>query len=73
QYDAIVRPMEQWLKQQGVVFEYGTKVEDVDFVETGDGRRIGLLRVVRGGQPMAYDVRQEDLVLITIGSMTADA
>ncbi|MBF5008693.1 oleate hydratase [Burkholderia pseudomultivorans] len=73
QYDAIVRPMEQWLKQQGVVFEYGTKVEDVDFVETGDGRRVGVLRLVRGGQPIAYDVRQEDLVLITIGSMTADA
>lgn len=65
--------MEQWLKQQGVVFEYGTKVEDVDFVETGDGRRVWLLRLVRDGLPLAYDVRQEDLVLITIGSMTADA
>jgi len=73
QYDAIVRPMEHWLKRQGVVFEYGTKVVDIDFVETEEGRRVELLRFVREGIPAAYRVRPEDLALITIGSMTADA
>ncbi|MBS2132214.1 oleate hydratase (plasmid) [Burkholderia thailandensis] len=73
QYDAIVRPMEQWLKQEGVVFEYGTKVVDVDFIETGEKRRVELMRAVRAGQPVTYRVREDDIVLITIGSMTADA
>lgn len=57
QYDAIVRPMESWLRDQGVVFEPDTKVVDVDFVEQGGRRRVG----------------PSDLALITIGSMTADA
>jgi oleate hydratase len=73
QYDSVVRPMQQWLAQRGVAFEHGTSVIDVNFVETGDGRRIETLYAVRDGRPVTYDVRQEDLALITIGSMTADA
>ena len=73
QYDSIVRPMERWLRAQGVVFEYGIKVIDVDFVETADGRRVEALQCVRGGKALSYAVKRDDLALITIGSMTADA
>jgi oleate hydratase len=73
QYDAIVRPIERWLTQQGVAFDLSTKVVDVDFVEQGSNRRIESLRAVRAGREVTYHVEHDDLALITIGSMTADA
>lgn len=73
QYDAIVRPMETWLRDQGVVFEYGTRVTDVDFAESPDGRRVGALHCERDGKPLLYEVGNDDLAFVTIGSMTADA
>lgn len=73
QYDAIVRPMEAWLRAQGVVFELGTKVTDIDFVVQAAHRRVHVLHVRRGGEDATYRVEPDDLALITIGSMTADA
>lgn len=73
QYDAIVRPVVEWLRGQGVAFEHGTRVTDVDFVEARGGRRIGALRGMRGGEPVSHLLDADDLAFITIGSMTADA
>ncbi|RTL46323.1 MAG: oleate hydratase [Burkholderiales bacterium] len=73
QYDAIVRPLERWLAERGVIFETGTKVVDVDFVEQGQQRRIESLHVLRDGREAIYRLDPDDLALITIGSMTADA
>lgn len=73
QYDAIVRPMEAWLRGQGVAFELGTKVVDVEFAEQGVHRRIEALHAQRGGENVTYRVAASDLAFITIGSMTADA
>ena len=73
QYDAVVRPMLQWLVQQGVMFEYGTKVVDVDFVEQAGKHRIEALHSTRDGQPFSHTVGRDDLAFITIGSMTADS
>lgn len=73
QYDAIVRPIEKWLLGQGVVFEYGTKVVDVDFVETDGGRRIETLHFIRDGAQSSCRLGRNDYAFITIGSMTADA
>lgn len=73
QYDAIVRPMERWLRSQGVVFDLDTRVIDVDFVEQGSTRRVDVLHAQRRGEPLRYRLATSDLALITIGSMTADA
>jgi Myosin-crossreactive antigen len=73
QYDAVVRPMEKWLAEQGVVFEYGTKVIDVDFIEQADGRRIEALHCTRDGKSFTYALGRDDYAFITIGSMTADS
>ena len=73
QYDAVVRPMETWLADQGVKFEFGTKVVDVDFVELVDGRRIETLHCVCDGKPFSYQVGLDVNAFITIGSMTADS
>lgn len=73
QYDAVVRPLEKWLAEQGVVFEYGTRVTDVDFAEQAEERRVETLHCVRDGRPFTYSVGRSDYAFITIGSMTADS
>ncbi len=73
QYDALVRPVEQWLTEQGVVFEYGTQVVDVDFVELSGGRRVETLHCLQQGRSFTHSLEREDLAFITIGSMTADS
>ncbi|MBI2753945.1 MAG: oleate hydratase [Betaproteobacteria bacterium] len=72
QYDSIVRPLEKWLSDQGVQFEYGTKVTDVDFTES-EGHRITALHGARQGKEFSYPVGLQDYAFITIGSMTADS
>lgn len=73
QYDSIVRPIEAWLRQQGVTFEYGVKVRDVDFARSGGTCCVKDLHCVRDGQDFSYRLGFDDIALITIGSMTADA
>ena len=73
QYDSVVRPIEKWLTAQGVLFEYGAKVTDVDFLESADGRRIEVIHGTRRGENFSYAVGRNDYAFITIGSMTADS
>jgi len=73
QFDAIVRPTEKWLTAQGVLFEYGTKVIDVDFIDSGNGRRVETLHGICQGENVSYDIGPNDYAFITIGSMTADS
>ncbi len=73
QYDSVIRPMEAWLRAQGVVFEFGTKVTDVDFGESADGRRVQTVHAMRRGEKASYAVGPNDYAFITIGSMTADS
>ena len=73
QYDSIVRPIQEWLTERGVVFEHGTRVTDVRFEKTGTGRAATRIDFVRRGVAGSYDVAADDLALITIGSMTSDA
>jgi oleate hydratase len=73
QYDSVIRPMENWLGAQGVVFEFGTKVTDVDFIEQGDTRRIETLHCFRDGKAFTHSLGRDDYAFITIGSMTADS
>ena len=72
QYDSLVRPVEKWLADQGVQFEYGTKVIDVELTES-DGHRITAIHCTRRGKEFTYAVGLQDCALITIGSMTADS
>ncbi|MFF7643950.1 oleate hydratase [Streptomyces canus] len=73
QYDSIVRPVQQWLAERGVVTEHGTTVTDADFTEEAGGRRITALRFERDGKPGSYALGENDYAFLTLGSMTADA
>lgn len=73
QYESIVRPIQHWLAERGVVVEYGTTVTDVDFADSNGARRATRISFARDGSPGTYDVEPHDYAFITIGSMTADA
>ncbi|MBR7825655.1 oleate hydratase [Actinospica sp. MGRD01-02] len=73
QYDSIVLPVESWLTGHGVAFEYGTRVTDVLFEQDGDGRSVSKILFERGGYPGSYAIEPDDLVFVTLGSMTSDS
>jgi len=72
--DSIVRPVVRWLERQGVRFDVGVQVTDLDF-EAVDGQRqaVRRIRAARDGAPADIEVGEGDLVIVTLGSMTADS
>jgi len=72
QYDAMVRPILAWLEGFGVKVELGAQVTDIDLAITGDEKVATRLTYRQGGKDVMVDLRPEDVVLVTNGSMTAD-
>jgi oleate hydratase len=73
-HDSIVRPMLRWLEERGVQFLTGVQVTDLDFEPTPDQRQaVRRIHALRQGAPFVLDVAASDLVIVTLGSMTADS
>jgi len=72
-FDAIVRPLLHWLVAQGVHMEAGVEVTDLHFEPAGAGQTVRGLDCLRAGVPTRVEVGQHDLVIVTLGSMTANA
>lgn len=71
-HDSIVRPLQRWLEQHGVHFDTGVQVSDLDLEPLADGRRaVRRIRALRAGAAADIDVAPGDLVIVTLGSMTA--
>ena len=71
QYDSLVRPLRKWLDERGVRFEVETQVTDLEVADSSSGREVEALHLVRGGgRSERVEVAPEDLVLVTLGSMT---
>jgi oleate hydratase len=70
QYDSLVRPLLKWLDERGVVFELNTRVTDLRLTE--DHGRTTVTRILRERDGAAGEivVAPNDLVLVTLGSMT---
>jgi oleate hydratase len=73
QFDSLAKPLIEWLKKQGVNFEMGVSVTDLDFSSTGEKKTVEYIQFIREGQKQSVDVGVNDMVLVTIGSMTADS
>ena len=70
-FDSIVRPMLAWLRAQGVHFDTGAQVTDLDFAPAPGGRQAVVgLHVQREGQAAVMKVAGHDIVIATLGSMT---
>lgn len=69
QYDSLIVPLQQYLQKHGVDFEMKCKVTDLDFKE-GDGITVTRMHYEKDGKKNILDLVEEDLVIITNGSMT---
>ncbi|WP_204283696.1 oleate hydratase, partial [Klebsiella pneumoniae] len=58
QYDSIVRPLDDWLKRQGVQFVRGTRVTDMALED--DNGRIRVRNLVLDRDSRIANVRLED-------------
>lgn len=70
QQDSLVQPLVAWLKQQGVAF-ITARVTDLDFRHSQGGKSVSTIHMIRDGVQDTVMVRADDLVFVTIGSMTA--
>ena len=70
QYDSMVLPLERWLKDQGVAFDLGAQVTDLD-IKVADGEKtVTGIHVSRDGKAETIPTTADDLVFVTNGSMT---
>ena len=73
QYDSIVQPVTAWLQEQGVHFETQCQVTNLDIRSSRIAKTVEHLHYLRDGKPEEIAVTEDDLVFVTIGSMTAGA
>ncbi|KUJ23913.1 myosin-cross-reactive antigen [Mollisia scopiformis] len=71
QYDSIILPIETYLKAQGVDFRYETKVNSVSFAPSSAITVSEIHVVSKGGATGIIHVHPQDIVIITLGSMTS--
>lgn len=69
QYDSLIVPLHRYLQEHGVDFEMKCTVTDLDF-KAGDGITVTRMHYVKDGLEKALDLAEEDLVIVTNGSMT---
>ncbi|QIB75609.1 oleate hydratase [Halogeometricum borinquense] len=70
QYDSIVRPLVQWLKEHDVEFRGGCEVTALDITSMRGGKTVEAIHYESDGTPNTIDVAPSDLVFVTNGSMT---
>jgi oleate hydratase len=73
QYESLVLPLVKWLQEHGVVFEYGTEVTDVDFDIAPGRKQATRIHWRRDGGEGGVDLGPDDLVFMTIGSLTENS
>lgn len=73
QYESLVLPLVKWLTEHGVVFQYGTEVTDVDFDIAPGRKQATRLHWRRDGVEGGVDLSPDDLLFITIGSLTENS
>ncbi len=73
QYESLVLPLVQWLQGQGVRFRYGVEVLDVDFDLASGRKQATRIHWREGGVAGGVDLGADDLVFLTIGSLTENS
>jgi len=73
QYESLVLPLYNWLRDQGVIFRFGIEVTDIDFEIAADRKQATRIHWLAGGQPGGTDLGPDDLVFATIGSLTENS
>ena len=72
QYDSVIRPLETYLRKQGVVFAENCTVTDIDFAE-GDGITAKVLHLKDNGIERQIQLEDGDICIMTNACMTDSA
>jgi oleate hydratase len=70
QYDSMVRPLQKWLEARDVKIELNTRVTDLGLREKEGELWVTGIAYDRAGKAGEIAVGDEDLVILTLGSMT---
>ena len=73
QYDSMILPIKNWLKDKNVVFEYNTQVVDLDVDITENKKTVTAIHILRDGKEDIIKTTKSDLVFVTNGSMTENS
>ena len=73
QFESIVLPVKTWLGRNGVNFLRGCAVTDVEFQKNMGGKCLKKLIYTQNGTVNEIDTGLNDLIFLSIGSMTADS
>ncbi len=73
QYDSQVLPLVNWLKSQGVVFNMGCRVDEIDFKAAREEITVSKIHYTQAGEEKEISLNDEDIVLVTNGSKVADS
>ena len=72
QYDSVIRPLEAYLRKEGVVFAENCTVTDIDFAD-GDGITAKVLHLNDHGITRTLELEEEDICIMTNACMTDSA
>jgi oleate hydratase len=70
QYESLILPLITWLKEHDVCFDSGCKVTGIDFDFSNNEKAATAIYYTKGGKSEIINVKKEDIVLFTNGSMT---
>ncbi len=73
QYESLVLPLQAWLQAQGVKFEHGIEITDVDFDLQPGRKQATRLHWLKNGEAGGVDLSADDLLFMTIGSLTENS
>ncbi|WP_178024507.1 oleate hydratase [uncultured Paenibacillus sp.] len=73
QYDSLILPLMKWLETQGVRFDKGHQVVDLELDMTGGEKVVTAIHLKVNGAAKTIPVSRDDLVMVTNGSMTENS
>ncbi|OKP76020.1 oleate hydratase [Paenibacillus sp. P3E] len=73
QFDSLILPLMKWLESEGVHFDKGHQVTDLDVDFTGGEKTVTAIHVLVNGMPKTISTSRSDLVMVTNGSMTENS
>lgn len=73
QYESFVLPLKNWLLSKNVVFSLNTQVKNLDIRFEGDKKTVTSIKLIRDGRDEVIHTTENDLVLVTLGSMTENS
>jgi len=73
QYDSLILPLKKKLESQGVKFEFGITITDLDFNSTDNKKTVEAIHLTRKGAEEVIKTTADDLVFFTNGSMTENS